>query len=485
MRTSAAKILTDLPVTVVLGRRSPWPRLRQFMAFGQDGTPFSGQGRSRPEVISFPAITNEAGSVLQPPDDCDKSLCMAGSVNTLEKCAKCGGRFLGDRKGFICPRCRTTPGRYFVDVYVPGKLLGEKRGRRIKLYSEPDGSPLDSFQRADRLLSVIRTEMEKGSFDLRRYVSQELKPLRFDNYYHAWSERRRQDLERGFITRSYLKEMIGYGRRYFLPFFGNLDIRAIKKKHLQDFIRQLPSHLSAKTTRNVMGMLHKLFQDALEREDITILPLFPQLPKREPLTRFLTVEEQEAILAHISMPVYRGLFTFCMHTGVRLGEARALKWEDVNLKEELLTIRASFDLGVYKPCTKEGDVRYLPMMPVIRELLMSLPRSLSGWVFVNSLGRPLSQRRINTVWQQAAQKAGIKITCYEATRHSFASQMIEQGVPERVVGEWLGHKTAASTRRYAKVRAEKLRSFMESSPGKVGPQYVRKMKMAKISCEDS
>lgn len=45
----------------------------------------------------------------------------------------------------------------------------------------------------------------------------------------------------------------------------------------------------------------------------------------------------------------------------------------------------------------------------------------------------------------------------EGTRHSLASQAINKGVSERLIGEMLGHRTSASTRRYAKVRAEALK----------------------------
>ncbi len=403
---------------------------------------------------------------------------MAGTVATLQKCRNCGGKFQPSSKGFICPPCQTTPTRFYVDVYVPGKLLGEPRGKRIRLYSEPDGVPLDSYIRADRLLNIIRAELEKGNFDHRSYVSQELKPLKFHNYYQAWLERLQHDVERRYISRAYFKEIKGYGHRYFLPFFGSLDIRNINKTRIRDFFRQLPAHLSKKTIRNIRGVLHKLFVEALEREDILTIPQFPKIAKEEAVTRALRQEEQAKILSHIRMPVYRAFPVFCMCTGVRTGEARALTWENVNLRDNVVTIRASFDLGHFKPYTKEGDVRYLSLLPLAREALLSLPRPLrGGFVFTNSRGRPLSQRRINTVWQQAAKEADIEITCYEATRHSFASQLIEQGVPERAVGDLLGHKTSSSTRRYAKMRAEQLRAILETCPQQIGPQYDCKEKI--------
>lgn len=330
---------------------------------------------------------------------------------------------------------------------------------------------MDSWERANRLLTAIRHEIDLRSFDPKNYVAQELKPFFIPNYIHEWVKRREQDCNRRLISRAYLKELKRYVRVYFLPFFGKFSIKDLRKSHLDDFVRWLPENLSAKTMRNIIGVLRKLFQDAYDREDIAAMPLFPKIAKGESVTRWLNEEEQAHILAH-TRGVYRAFFTFLMHTGCRGGEARALKWEYVDLKNDVVTICAGFDLGQFKPYTKEREVRYLPLHPEARTALLSLPRSLAGWVFVNSRGRPLSQRAVCTAWQKAREKAGINVTCYEGTRHSFASQAINRGISERKIGDFLGHKHSSSTRRYAKMRAEALREVLaecpQTVPGDIG-----------------
>jgi site-specific recombinase XerD len=121
-------------------------------------------------------------------------------------------------------------------------------------------------------------------------------------------------------------------------------------------------------------------------------------------------------------------------------------------------------------------VHYLPLHPQVKEALLQLPRHLSGYVFVNRLGRVLSARRVDAVWKTAAAAAGIEATCYEGTRHSFASQAINRGVSQRKVGDFMGHRWEASTRRYAKMQAESLR---EVWGGEVCPQSVPEDKATK------
>ncbi len=372
---------------------------------------------------------------------------MVGSVRTKERCRKCGGKFEGEP--LCCPFCLTTPKRYFVDFSWPSQ-------GRIKLYSDQQGFPLDSWERASRLLNAIRYEVDQGKFDPREYVSQGHLSLMFANYAREWLQRRELEYERGHIVKSYLIEMRDYVRRYYLPFFAKFNIRDIREGHIEDFRNWLPPHLSAKTIHNILGILHKLFKDAFRRKDILVLPEFPKVEKGDPVTRWISEEEQRLVLAQMDDPVRRAFYLFLMKQGCRPGEARALKWENLDLKNGYVTIAASFNINEFKPYTKERDVRYLPLHPEVWKVLLSLPRQLSGWVFTLN-GKPLTQWTASDYWRRAARKAKIRVCCYQGTRHSLASQAINRGVSERKIGDMLGHKTLTSTRRYAKLHADSLK----------------------------
>ncbi|MHB8158205.1 MAG: tyrosine-type recombinase/integrase [Desulfocucumaceae bacterium] len=391
-------------------------------------------------------IPGSASGFSKPPS-LRGELCMVGRVRTKEKCSRCGGKFAGEP--LACPVCLITPRRYFVHFHW--------KGQSLKLYTGKDGHLLDSWERAYRLLTAMRNDVDLGKFDPKDYVPKEVKALRFDNYVSAWLERRGMEQERGHISKSYLKSCREYARNYFLPFFGKKVIRDLQASDLEDFRNQLPPALSAKTIFNLLGVLRKLFRDANRRRDILVLPEFPRVELTEPVTRWLTEEEQERILARIKNPTYRAFFLFLMKQGCRPGEARALKWHDMDLKNEEVVIRAAMDLGEYRPHTKERDVRYQPLHSAVLEALRRLPRSLNGYVFVNRAGRPLSATRIRMQWRYAALAAGLDIGCYQGTKHSLASQAINRGVPERLLQDFLGHRDPRSTRRYAKTLTKTLK----------------------------
>jgi len=60
------------------------------------------------------------------------------------------------------------------------------------------------------------------------------------------------------------------------------------------------------------------------------------------------------------------------------------------------------------------------------------------------------------VWKAACIAAGVEISLYEGTKHSRATDLLRQGVSERVLQVLLGHRDARSTRRYARLADEAL-----------------------------
>jgi integrase len=73
------------------------------------------------------------------------------------------------------------------------------------------------------------------------------------------------------------------------------------------------------------------------------------------------------------------------------------------------------------------------------------------------LRSPLPPRRahhkvLGEIWAKAVRDAGLPhVRLYEGTKHSFATDAIRRGVPERLLQRFLGHASLISTRRYARL----------------------------------
>jgi integrase len=145
----------------------------------------------------------------------------------------------------------------------------------------------------------------------------------------------------------------------------------------------------------------------------------------------------------------RALWSTAFYAGLRHGEIKALCWEEVDLANGLLRVRASWDqqAGRVEPKSASGK-RDVPIIGRLRDLLvehrMSTGRD-AGLVFGRSATNPLSSSTVNNravrAWE-AAKLAPIRL--HEA-RHTFASYLIAAAIDLKTVSVYMGHASVAFT----------------------------------------
>jgi integrase len=385
---------------------------------------------------------------------CATKLCMKGTIRTKEKCPKCRGSFQESRLGLMCPNCDTEPKHYFVDFWW--------QGQRLKVYADRQGYPLTDYEQASRLLTVMRSEVDRNAFDPRLYASQSLKPLQFSNYLQSWLDRQCQRAEKGHISHEYVRKLTSYVRLYLVPCLGRFNIKDINEGHIEDFWLDLPNRLSMRSRQHILVTLQKVLNDALRRRDIGRVPEFPKVEVPEPEIRVIDEETQERILNQINCPIRRAFFLFLIRTGCRHNEARALRWERVDLEEGVAKIAAGMDGRIYRESTKEKNVRDVPLTDDLVEALRSLPSPLKPINYVFSLnGCPLTINMVWRTWDVACNAVGVKIPPYQGTRHSLATQLLNEGVSDKLIQGLLGHKTRDMMDRYAKLHITTLKETLQ------------------------
>ena len=332
------------------------------------------------------------------------------------------------------------------------------KGERIRLFTDREGNPFYSERQAKRILERINSEIDYDDFDPKNYVKRELKGLRWDNYLDAWIVRQQARREAGEISREYLRMIRSLVKNHIREMFGNRSIRDLTKGIIDDAFTALPKHLSSKTKYNIQGVVSKVLKDAFDREDIAKAPKMTRIVVADPRTTYLEEEVQEQVLTEVYQPMMRVFFRFCMMHGCRPGEARALKWSDI--EGGFVTIAAGMDQNEYRPCTKEKEIRELPVHPECLTEMEALPRSLTGYIFTLK-GKPLRKEYVNASWRSARKKAGVTITCYEGTRHSLISQLLNAGHSEALVRQIAGHRCESTIQRYRHIKAESLRALIE------------------------
>ena len=192
----------------------------------------------------------------------------------------------------------------------------------------------------------------------------------------------------------------------------------------------------------------------------------PKSDQRE--MRILDSREITKMLDGAKTLRWRALFSLLVFTGMRISEALALKWEDVDFTDGVVTVRNSK--------TEAGRMRRIVLMPalgkVLREhWLASSHKAPEEPVFATVIGGQLRARQTLRALETTLRDVGVPHATQHELRQTFASILIGQGLDITFVANQLGHKDPQITLRiYAKLfnpeeRMEEARAKLERSFG--------------------
>ena len=163
----------------------------------------------------------------------------------------------------------------------------------------------------------------------------------------------------------------------------------------------------------------------------------------------LSDEDIEKLIAGATNKLTRDLITFLIYTGCRKGEALNLKWDDVDLKNDVIAIKG----------TKTKYDRYIPISKPLKELLKAVEKKDDYLYVFNDNGRKLGDFKKS--FHTACRNAGLKDLHIHDLRHVFASKMVMNGTSLYITGELLGHRTTQMTKRYSHLVPETLKKAVD------------------------
>ncbi|MBU0516089.1 MAG: site-specific integrase [Proteobacteria bacterium] len=364
---------------------------------------------------------------------------MQGTILTRQKCRQCDqpfglGMFQG-RVALVCA-CGHAANRH--------TILLKWKGQQLWISKDRDGRPLATYEHAVRELEGIRREIDRHAFNPALYRPSKLKPMLAENYFPRWLEHQKARADHGEIAPSTLRMRTRFVR-YWAEAFRGKDIRDLRYGDFEDYKDELLKRRSPKTVWNIIRDLRACLRWAKRRGDLGAMPEFPEVKYDRTEVKWIDEATQFQIISEIPerhRPVYIFLATY----GRRPGEARALKWDCIDFKNRDILIKRTFSDNTVKESTKAHIVTRLKMTPEIEAMLNALPRSISGYVFVNEQGRPY--QHLERKWERAAKKVGVNITLYQGTRHSFGTQAVAEGHSLALVGQAMGHADPRTTMRY-------------------------------------
>jgi hypothetical protein len=322
---------------------------------------------------------------------------------------------------------------------MKGSIYPTKYGYQVR-FGRKIGKHFKTLAAAERFLTGLRYETDRGTFDLRDYRSN--MPLGFSNLADKWLELKRQQVKpRSFNNlRNYIEKAAGI--------WGNANIKNIRYGHIEDFLFSQP--VSSKTCSNIKSCLHSFFKWVSRREGIP-MPDFPEVAFELGWRNIIDIDTQQAIIEEVKRitwevnhKIWFGIHCLATYVSVRPGELMAVK-------ERFINIRLG---GVVIPHPKEKRPKIVYLLPEDIEFIKSLPQGLPDLYFFRhgpgrsgvASGAKFGPRYLYKWWKKACSSLGIEgVDLYGGTRHSTVTALGRICTPEEVK-DATGHTSEAFER---------------------------------------
>ncbi len=229
-----------------------------------------------------------------------------------------------------------------------------------------------------------------------------------------------------------------------------------------------------KTTQTYHVVVLRSFLKYLAKEDVTTVPAAKIEVGKTPTRQvdFLELEEVERLLSAASGTSLRALrdraiLELFFSAGLRVSELTSLDREHINLKKGEFSVRgkgSKLRVVFLSDDARDAIARYLEkrrdMDPA---LFIAIPIAKNGFTKERaSTDLRLTQRSVQRMVKHYAAKAGIVKDVHPHTlRHSFATDLLQNGADIRSVQSMLGHASITTTQIYTHVTNEHLREIHE------------------------
>ena len=260
------------------------------------------------------------------------------------------------------------------------------------------------------------------------------------------------------------------------PLIGNIYMSQVSFDDIQLMVNELKKqNLSYSTIKKAYEAINGCFKYALIKGDVNRNPcvgitLPKNLKRQDSDIKFFTEEQIKLMLEQVVFKYSNGNFKyrlgygvqFLLYTGLRIGEALALTWEDVDFQNKSVRVnknlkqiknRDSDSQDNYKIIIQDSTKtnsgsRIVPLNNKSIEALSHI-KEITGqckYIFSTETGRNVSARTIDRMFRKIQENCGFKeIYGVHALRHTFASLLFKKGVDVKTVSEILGHKDVSIT----------------------------------------
>ncbi len=221
---------------------------------------------------------------------------------------------------------------------------------------------------------------------------------------------------------------------------AQIDVRKISERDCLQWASRFAQNYSASVYNNTVGTLRHILDVAIAEgarygnpamaiKKTKVRQKVLRLPEQHEFSKFVDLIENAGAWCSRDCA---NLVRFLAFGGFRKSEAANVTWADCDFEKGEIIVKGDPETG-----TKNWSIRRVPMIPEMRQLLISVRSERSD----DSATTPVMRvRECQRAMDGAAKKLGIQRITHHDLRHLFATRCIESGVDIPTVSRWLGHK---------------------------------------------
>lgn len=327
----------------------------------------------------------------------------------------------------------------------------KKNGKREVIYqyaaTQAEASKILQKLQADKGIGVCQSGMTTGDWIdtwIEKYKAPKVKPATLTSYR-------------------------GNARLHIKPAIGKILLRNLKTSQIQRALNNIGG--SCSTFVKNYNVIHGALDKAVELGMISRNPCkgvyFPEDDKKE--MRVLSKEEQEQFISALEGEYYKPMFLTYLYTGMRMGEAIPLTWEDINLDDREIRVNKKAIIchnyekheaktEIQDFCKTKSSKRTITITTGLVRVLSEHKQNLKAqaeelgqeWsegslVFPNMAGRIVNARNLQNVLYRIYAKAGIEGATMHTLRHTYATRCFEADIKAKMISKQLGHAKVRTT----------------------------------------
>ena len=251
--------------------------------------------------------------------------------------------------------------------------------------------------------------------------------------------------------------------RHIIPYFKDKEITKLKGEHINEFMQSKLKNggldgkpLSPKTVNDMVSILQKIIKE-YSNTNITVKKI--SCPKQE--VNIFTKTECKKLNSYVSIGTDSKKLgvVIIMLTGIRIGEMCALKWEDINLDNGIISITKTLQRIKITGNTKKRKTKIIitdPKTPTsIRQIPIpsNLLNRLREWEFptngdtyvLTNTRKYIEPRIFQKYFKKCLQTCEVKDNNVHSLRHTFATTAVSNGVDNKTLSIFLGHSDVSFT----------------------------------------